>query len=583
MNKQIMKFLISNITSQRLFWLVLGGVLILASFLRMTNLHAFPPILNRDEAALAYNAKLILESGRDEWQQRLPLQFKSFGDYKLPGYIYTLVPFFQVYGQSDWVVRLPSALAGIGIVGVGGVLVNELLKARFHVPKPGKNVPTSPFIIVLLSMFILTLSPVFFFYSRMAWEANLALFLFLGSLLCAVLSVTRDSIQFNRFAQLSAVVLMLLAMFTYNTPLLLLPFVLPLPFILSSLKKWKLAAPLLVGWLVVLVMGGASLLSVAQQKSSITLFSDETVEIEYPAFRQQFPGPFKTLIGNKYVYWGSLMAKNYAATFSPQFLVTSGGSHPWHSILGRGHLYWTIYGAFGLGLGWMLLEVARQVLPKRKGNLQTPHFFQQLQQFTFWKKKPDKSFPLRAELSVLYLLAISPLPAVITTDAPHATRSLFTFFMIVVVAIYGVLRVLTVLEQRKKWTGVTLITIWLVIFSLESSQYLNQFFYQWRDHFPPEFATGFPRALQQAQREFPNEPWVVIDGSGYLYIVGAWYLKLSPEDFFATIARHQPDQVGLQYGYQVENLHFVNFPEDRRERESVVIDGRTGEWKVIKY
>ena len=82
-----------------------------ASLLRFTYLANLPWGLNRDEAALAYNAYLLAQTGKDEWQRVYPVVLESFGDFKLPGYTYILVVLSRFFSLSDFLVRFPSALA----------------------------------------------------------------------------------------------------------------------------------------------------------------------------------------------------------------------------------------------------------------------------------------------------------------------------------------------------------------------------------------------------------------------------------------------------------------------------------------
>ena len=138
-------------------------ILALAAVLRLWNLNNIPPHLTPDEAALGYNAYSILKTGRDEQGQFLPLVFKSFGDYKPGLYIYATVPFVAVFGLNEWSVRLPSALAGIGIV----YLIYLISKKLF-------TVHGSLFTLVAL---VAATNPWLIYFSRGAWEANLSLML----------------------------------------------------------------------------------------------------------------------------------------------------------------------------------------------------------------------------------------------------------------------------------------------------------------------------------------------------------------------------------------------------------------------
>ncbi len=69
--------------------------------------------MNADEAAHGYNAFSILKTGRDEYGKLFPLRFKSFGEYKMPLYTYSIVPFVTLMGLSLDAVRAPNALMSI--------------------------------------------------------------------------------------------------------------------------------------------------------------------------------------------------------------------------------------------------------------------------------------------------------------------------------------------------------------------------------------------------------------------------------------------------------------------------------------
>ena len=508
-------------------------------FSRIFQLSKYPPILNRDEAALAYNAKLILESGKDEWGKRFPLQFQSFGDYKLPGYIYFLVPLFAVFGESDYVVRLPSAMAGVGIVLIGALLFFNLF-----------SVKKSKLKFLTLSIFLI-ITPVLFFYSRMAWEANLSLFFLLTSIYLVVKKVKR-----RLFLDILSAIFMLLAVFTYNIPLLLLPFLI---FVIIfdrgfyQVKSWIVPV---VFWTSVMFFGFLIFFSVTSQKTGITIFSDETTSIQYPIYRQQFAGSFQTALGNKYVYWSKIIVSNYLATFSPKFLVTSGGSHPWHSILGRGHVYWVEYFFFIFGSITLAYQSIKNILAKKLNTV-------------------------KGQITSLYLLIISPLPAVVTVDAPHATRSLFALFMIVLISVYGLFYCLSLIKKRSfKYIFSFLLCL---IVMIEGSLYFYQYFNIWPRDYPQQLNVGFDQVVKRADSEYADNDKVVIDDEGYLYINTAWYSKMPASKFFTTQQKHLPDKIGLRYGYRVGSYRFIKSINDRMNGENVILQNTNGEWKVEKY
>src|SRR3989344_5756226 len=91
-------------------------IFLLALFLRFYKIEEIPACLNWDEAAFGYNAFSILETGKDEYGTPMPIEFKSVGDYKLPGYIYMMVPIIKIIDLSVFSVRfLPAFLGAVSI------------------------------------------------------------------------------------------------------------------------------------------------------------------------------------------------------------------------------------------------------------------------------------------------------------------------------------------------------------------------------------------------------------------------------------------------------------------------------------
>ncbi len=516
--------------------LILIIIVVLGLFIRLFHVGSIPVALNRDEAALAYNALLLKETGKDEWGRSWPLALESFGDYKLPGYPLAVIGSFWLVDYDDTAVRLPSVLAGSLLVLLGYWWARAL-----KVSVSGS----------LLVSFILAVLPIFWFYSRMAFEANLGLFLLVlstGLLWFSaknVLRSTTDSL---------AMVLALFAVFTYNTPLLLLPFIIisvPLIRGVKQVKEWLFAV---VGLSVVGVVAGLVLLPLSAQKSGITIFSDETVWANSVAYRQQFSGLTQKIIGHRFVYFAQVIGRNLIATFSPQFMVFKGGSHPWHQLPNWGHLYWVVYGLGLFGLGLSLQKLGLRLV-KVIGKGQFPQWVSQ-------RLDAGWSNPI---VLLLYLLIVSLIPSIITVDAPHATRSLLFFFVFV---IFGVKLLETNLSP--KITGKLVLVIAFVVV-MEALHYGWLYFGQYPQR-QGAFQPGFAEALNQVNQRFPTERVAIVDGGGYQYIVTAWYLKLPPDTFFKTVVKQQPDKIGFKYGEQVDRYHFVAQAADRRPEETVVIE-----------
>lgn len=105
-----------NSNSKTLFYHILATALCLGFFIfRLGDVGSNPKGFFCDEAAIAYNAKSIIETGKDEHGKSFPIYFKSYGDYKSATYIYS-VALSQLFFGSEAVedihfsTRFPAAL-----------------------------------------------------------------------------------------------------------------------------------------------------------------------------------------------------------------------------------------------------------------------------------------------------------------------------------------------------------------------------------------------------------------------------------------------------------------------------------------
>lgn len=143
-------------------------IIILAIVLRFWDLGKNPLGINLDEAAIGYNAYSVLKTGRDEYGQFLPLQFRSLDDYKPPLYIYLTVPSVAIFGLNEFAVRFPSALLGVGAVILVFFLAKELFDQR----------------VGLIAAALLAISPWHLQFTRTAYETGSLAFFTAAGLLC---------------------------------------------------------------------------------------------------------------------------------------------------------------------------------------------------------------------------------------------------------------------------------------------------------------------------------------------------------------------------------------------------------------
>src|SRR3990172_835869 len=168
-------------------------IIFLTVVLNLFWINRVPPSLNWDEAAIGWNAKTIWHLRLDEFGTRLPLSFKSFGDFKAPLYIYLTAPVVGLFGASELTVRLASIVAGIASVAIMYFLSG----------------PTAAL--------LLAISPWHILLSRPALEANLALMLVLGGIWLFKESTKRSMLL------LPSALSFLLSLYSYQSPKIFVP------------------------------------------------------------------------------------------------------------------------------------------------------------------------------------------------------------------------------------------------------------------------------------------------------------------------------------------------------------------------
>jgi len=153
---------------------ILIVVVLLGFFLRFINVSNNPPGLYIDEASIGYNAYNLLTVGKDEYGRAYPLWFQSFGDYKLPVYIYSVVGTMAVLGKTELAVRLPSVIAGTATIAVIYFFLEKLIYLETD-KKLQKRIKYLP----LLASSLLAISSWHIHFSRGGFEVTVGTFFYL--------------------------------------------------------------------------------------------------------------------------------------------------------------------------------------------------------------------------------------------------------------------------------------------------------------------------------------------------------------------------------------------------------------------
>ncbi len=185
---------------------ILIVLIFLSIIARFISLDLAPPHLSNDEISASYAAYSISKTLKDGTGKTLPIFWSSTGGYGSPLAIYIPLTGIKIFGNTDFAVRLPSAILGSLTVIFIGLLVFELSKNKG---------------LALLSSFILAFSPWHFTASRWALESNYALFFLVLGIYLFFLGKRKNKAWIVVFGFVSFV----LSVYSYYTEWILTPLV----------------------------------------------------------------------------------------------------------------------------------------------------------------------------------------------------------------------------------------------------------------------------------------------------------------------------------------------------------------------
>lgn len=265
-------------------------------FTRFYKIGEIPSSVYWDEASIGYNAFSIVRTGQDEWGKFFPLHFRAFGEFKLPVYIYSVVPFVKLFGLNAFSVRIPAVLFSLVTV----ILVYLLTKKLFLSENAG-----------LLASFFISVSPWFFIFSRTGYEAMPGLmFYLLGVYLFLLVSK-------NYWFFFLAILSFIFSAYSYNSFRVIIPIAvfLLITFLRKELlKAWKKNILLIIVSLAILFL------------SVIPIYR----LYAYDAGGSRLQAVSAT---------SSVFIKNYLEHFSPDFLIFHGDRNLRSQQAGFGQFY----------------------------------------------------------------------------------------------------------------------------------------------------------------------------------------------------------------------------------------------------
>ncbi|NCN58338.1 hypothetical protein COW99_02540 [Candidatus Roizmanbacteria bacterium CG22_combo_CG10-13_8_21_14_all_38_20] len=512
--------------------LVLGIILLLGIGLRVYRVTDVPPGVNRDEASIGYNAYSLLQTGKDEYGELLPLSFQSFGDWKLPLYIYLTILPVKMLGMNELSVRLVSILAGSTSIILTCLLVKKLFNR--------KN-------LALLSALLLAISPWHLHLSRVESESNLAVML----VTLAVYFFFKALGGQRKLLILSGLGFAL-TYYSYHgnhlfTSLLVLTI---LGLFYKSIPRTKVSV---VAGLLFLGAAGfifsKTLFSANTTKlSGISIFGDPTVvhsQIEQPRVLNHDSSSLTAKIAhNRLVFALERFGQNYLNSFSPSFLFINGGSNMAHNIPNFGNMYIIEAPFLLLGVVYLIGRVAKQGKNRKRYGL------------------------------VLLWLLIAPIAASITKDAPHTNRMFAVFPVMPIITAMGILYLMDTLNNNIQLRKVILLTL-VVGYSLNIMLYFERYYV----HFPQSTGIEWGYAHHQLvdlldNDEYMDKQVIMSQPEASPYIFLDFYSEYDPDLYQKKVNRYEPTDDAFVHVKSFGRYEFreINWAEDLARKNTILVD-----------
>ncbi|OGH14288.1 MAG: hypothetical protein A2687_01530 [Candidatus Levybacteria bacterium RIFCSPHIGHO2_01_FULL_38_26] len=490
--------------------LILLLIILLALILRVYKLDTIPASLNPDEAALGYTSFSFLRSLGDEHGKFLPLSLQSFGDWKLPVYSYiTTIP-VALFGLNEFSTRFVSALSGV----IGVLLIYFIGLLLFK--KRG---------IAYLSSFFYALSPWGIYFSRGAYEVNLATTIFLAGLLTFIKYILSD--KKNEKILIFSSLLFGLTLFTQHNYIIFTPFfVLSLVIIFRKAIRKNKSSFITAGIFVFFIIASYFSITVggSNKISTLVVFNDKNIIYERAeklrgdnANKNKF---LERILHTKYLVGFYQIGQNYLNSFSPSFLFDKGGEKLVHNLGYFGNFY--LFDALLFFVGFSLL---------------------------FWNR--EKSL-----MVFLPWLFLAPIASAVTRDSPNSTR-LFTIMpLFVLIASYGAYQILLFFKKRSIRSFVAKAAL-IFLFFLNVIYFIDAYFVHLNTQRIRFWRYGYREAVYLTQ-SYPGYNVVMRGPENFPYIYFLFYEKYDPLKFRKEAVYYPPTSEGFYYVKSFGRYQFVD-------------------------
>lgn len=427
-----------------LFIIVIAGFL-----LRFISVTSVPPGLYIDEASIGYNAYQILTTGKDEYRVPHPLFFESFGDYKVPVYIYAVAGAMAFLGKSELAIRIPSIFAGTLTILVLYLFLQKLLtlETNKELQKKLKYLP-------LLASLLLAISSWHIHFSRGGFEVTLGTFLYMLGWYLFLLLREKKTITLTILCILTFIV----AIYTYDAFRILSP--LALLFIAFDQKIYKHPKSILYIVLAFLLVLPIFLFSFTPEGNERFRDTSSFAQMKNLNFQQ------------KVILFPLNYINNYLSFFSLDFLFNFGDGNGRHQIPNFGELFrWQI--PFFLGGIFVLFRQKKSLIKN----------------------------------ATFLLLFSAPFAASISIPSPQTLRSLPLVIPCMIVIATGILFFVQSIKRYKSLA----IAIIIIVACYEFLLYLRFYYIHYPNVNQLDWGAGYKQLVLTTAQEQSHYKHIVID------------------------------------------------------------------------
>ena len=519
-------------------------IILLAGILRFCKLGSYPT-LTVDAAAVGYNAYSIIKTGRDEFGEKLPVFFKSYGEEKLPLYIYEAVVPVALFGLNIFSARFSTALMATLTVLILYFFVEEILK---YIKIKDKSLKKW---LPLASSFFLAIMPWHIQFSREIFGQESLFWVLLGCFLSfKFLNKKKEKYWFYAMLSFSA------GLMTYHAAKVFVPIWIAYILILIW-KRDQFKKAFKLGILAIILTG-----SIWLWMSNSTLGANRANDVsafgknsnvranlwEAQIISQGQPVLYTRFLHNKVEAYTRDILQRYFSHFNPEFLFFEGNIEREKSkVPYSGMLLWTSLPFFAIGL------------------------------YSLIKKK---IWP------VLIFLIISPIVSAITFGATNSVRSIYTTAGLAVICGLGLLVSLKSVKSKILWV------IFTILFLQSFLTYLNSYYVHQNYFYAKDWQYETKQIVSDITKVQNNYKEIVVTANmgGNPYIYFLFYNQYDPLKWQAQANENIELDEGTSFIHirKLDNIRFIS--EACVENENLKNDTlylckagtQTGDFKIIK-